>query len=105
MTGKPERKKLLALGGWYAEVDGESLPCIHSYWFKPPLYRDPEVHPGNARFDELVAAIKAKRRAIMQKDSKPRKSETAKPSWIERATLQCSQWTISNSTEAASGFV
>lgn len=68
-----ETKKAVGRQGWwFAEVDGEALPCIHKHWLKGTTYHDPfERHEGknkDHRIVEAVDAIKAKRRVILTDD-------------------------------------
>jgi hypothetical protein len=71
-----EKKRAVgARGSWYAEVDGESLPCVHSYWFETPHYNNPEARPDIPRSAELVQIVRKKRRVIMQRDDIPNKNK------------------------------
>jgi hypothetical protein len=66
-------------GSWFAEVDGEQLPVVHSYWAqRMPLYHDPEARSGELQFDEFVARIREKGRVILQRDKAPRKNAEGK---------------------------
>ena len=56
-------------GSWFAEVNGESLPCVHEYWVRQGCYyHDPNAVPGERKWDELIAAIQTKKRVILTKD-------------------------------------
>jgi hypothetical protein len=56
-----EKKKALGFrGSWFADVDGETLPCVHQHWWAPGgRYDDPGLQPGMPKGDELVASIAA----------------------------------------------
>lgn len=56
-------------GSWFADVEGESLPCVHKFWWKADRYNDPNVKPGSAKDEELVAAIKAAGRVVLTNDT------------------------------------
>jgi hypothetical protein len=74
-----EKKKAVGtIGSWFADVDGERLPCVHEYWYCPPDYSDPEANPGHPRFEEIVDEIRSKGRVIMQKDKPPYKNSDNK---------------------------
>lgn len=51
-------------GSWFAEWEGENLPCIHQHAIKGASYIDNGVddHPAWPRF---IAELQAKRRAIL----------------------------------------
>lgn len=57
-------------GSWFAEVEGERLPCVHMHWFqfRTATYDDPWLRPGEAKADELFEALKTTRRAIFTDD-------------------------------------
>jgi hypothetical protein len=69
MTFKPKGKR----GSWFAEVNGELLPCVHHYWVTATkagmTYDDPHyVASSNVQWDQLVAALREKGVAILTKD-------------------------------------
>ena len=43
MNELENRRSVGARGSWYAEVDGERLPCVHSYSFKTSHYNDQKL--------------------------------------------------------------
>jgi hypothetical protein len=46
-------------GSWFAEVDGERLPCVHEHWARKwPDYNDPGIKPGGRKENEYIDAIK-----------------------------------------------
>ena len=55
-------------GSWFAEVGGELLPCVHEYWYKPPVYDDPHAILGDKKWDELADAISRLKRVVLTKD-------------------------------------
>ena len=54
-------------GPWFVRIGGEMLPCAHERWFstREHTYHDPFAEPGRREWDEWVAALKEKRRAVM----------------------------------------
>jgi hypothetical protein len=52
-------------GSWFAIVNGESLPCVHSRWTQRGEYHDPNAKPGTPKWDEHFAAIKDGGRVIL----------------------------------------
>lgn len=64
-----KKKAIGARGSWFAAVDGELLPCVHSYyWQSPARYHDPDLQ-DTPKAVELVKAIQEKRRVILTKDN------------------------------------
>jgi hypothetical protein len=61
---KPHGKR----GSWFADWRGETLPCVHQFWWKNGGYHDIYARPGVRKFEELVEAIK---RVILTKDETP----------------------------------
>jgi hypothetical protein len=58
-------------GSWFAEANGERLPCVHEYWCKKSnsmVYDDPHFDPTDRKWGELVEAIKTSRRVILTRD-------------------------------------
>lgn len=59
-------------GSWFAQVDGELLPCVHKHWQKGLAHHDPfERHEGQAKeakIQELVDAVRHQSRVIMTED-------------------------------------
>ncbi|MDX2074625.1 MAG: hypothetical protein SFX19_09735 [Alphaproteobacteria bacterium] len=59
-------------GSWFAVVGGEYLPCVHEEWYHwnngKPYYLDEGIKLGIRQWDELVDALKNKKRAILTKD-------------------------------------
>ncbi len=72
------KKAIGQRGSWFADVDGETLPCVHEHWYqRPPRYHDPEFISGNTlddRYDKFVDSIRSYARVIMQKDKKSHKN-------------------------------
>ena len=56
-------------GSWFADVDGQSLPCVHKHWWKGGRYDDPQIMPGSPKDEELVAAIQQHGRVVLTNDS------------------------------------
>lgn len=65
-----DRKRAVgSRGSWFAEVEGETLPCVHRHWWAAGgRYDDPGLQPGTPKGDELVAAIAACKRVILTDD-------------------------------------
>jgi hypothetical protein len=64
------KKAVGARGDWFAEVDGERLPCVHEFWWEKRAltYNDTKLRSG-PKPDELFEAIKALKRVILTKDT------------------------------------
>lgn len=65
ITARSKTKARGQRGSWFAEVNGESLPCVHAYWFKNGWYDDPHARPGEQQWEELFAAIREKKRVVL----------------------------------------
>jgi hypothetical protein len=64
-----KRRAIGFRGSWFAEVDGEILPCVHQHWWAAGgRYDDPGLQPGAPKSDELAIAILAKKRVILTTD-------------------------------------
>ena len=65
-----DKKKAIGLrGSWFADVEGETLPCVDQHWWAAGgRYDDPGLQPGKPKGDELVEAIAAKKRVILTND-------------------------------------
>ena len=55
-------------GSWFAEVDGEALPCVHKYWWSNGRYHDPFPNDDSKKEEEFVNAIREKQRVILTTD-------------------------------------
>jgi hypothetical protein len=55
-------------GDWFAEANGQRLPCVHAHWWKGSGYNDPYARPGDRKFEELVEGIRQFGRVILTKD-------------------------------------
>jgi len=59
-------------GSWFARAGKEDLPCVHKEWFKSGnphnYYYDEGAKPGEKKWDELIDAIKQKKRVILTND-------------------------------------
>ncbi len=70
-------------GSWFAVVGGESLPCVHDYWWVAgALYNDTGLQPIQ-KANDLVDAIMKKKRVILTKD-KPTLDPDGKLAAFER---------------------
>jgi hypothetical protein len=56
-------------GSWFAEVQGESLACVHQHWLTGTWYHDPNMRDGVPPWPEFIAAIRRERRVILTKDA------------------------------------
>ncbi len=64
------RKAVGQRGSWFAEVDGELLPCSHKHWFQPSgEYNDPGVEEGTKIWDDFIGALKATSKTILTTDN------------------------------------
>lgn len=71
VVGKMGMAKLKAKGqrgSWFAEVEGQRLPCVHQHWCKNGRYHDPNVQPGIPPWPEFIDAITRERRVILTRD-------------------------------------
>lgn len=71
--GVPKLKATGQRGSWFAEVDGEFIPCAHKHWTRTApgsmTYDDPHFSPETeAKWEPFVAALKAGKRAILTSD-------------------------------------
>ena len=64
-----KKKAIGARGDWFAEVDGERLPCVHKFWWEKGTlaYNDTKLGSG-PKPDELFEAIKELKRVILTDD-------------------------------------
>lgn len=62
------RRAVGSRGSWFASIDGEAFPCIHTYWYKAGQYDDPHYVAGDSKWEELVEAIRSKGQVILTKD-------------------------------------
>ncbi|MGB9151690.1 MAG: hypothetical protein WCD70_01215 [Alphaproteobacteria bacterium] len=55
-------------GSWFANADGENLPCVHKHWWKgKAAYYDPGIKIGEQ--DCFVNAIQEGKRVILTDDN------------------------------------
>jgi hypothetical protein len=52
-------------GSWFAEVDGERLPCVHRYWLTDGRYEDPGCMPKVGKWPRFIRAIRDGQRVLM----------------------------------------
>jgi hypothetical protein len=75
------KKAIGSRGSWFAKVDGESLPCVHEYWWvkrdQSRRYND-HLLQSSPQNDAFVAAIKDTRRVILTSD-KPHSVDNPAP--------------------------
>jgi len=68
----PKRKAIGQRGSWFAEVNEESLPCVHDYWVQRTpdglFYNDPNCDALTSKWKEFIDALKTKQRAILTHD-------------------------------------
>ena len=57
-------------GSWFADVDGERLPCVHDYWFKgkPMRYCDPHA-ANDGKWVEFIEVMKSTRRVLNTREN------------------------------------
>lgn len=70
----PKKKAHGVRGSWFATVDGESLPVLHSYWSKREagdfLYHDVNFtpdYPRGGQPEKFIDAIKSGTQAVLAK--------------------------------------
>jgi hypothetical protein len=56
-------------GSWFANVNGERLPCVHKHWVSGSVHLDPGYDPDNPKFVELVGAIRNLGKVVLTKDA------------------------------------
>ncbi len=64
---RPKLKATGTRGSWFAEADGESLPCVHKHWLQGRRYYDPNLKPGKPSWDKFVTAIAEGGKVILTK--------------------------------------
>jgi hypothetical protein len=52
-------------GSWFADVNGESLPCVHQHWSRNRRYHDPHVVQGDPQWAEFIDAIRTLKKVIL----------------------------------------
>ncbi len=52
-------------GSWFAEVDGERLPCVHLHWLNGGRYEDPGCMPNVGRWPKFIRAIRDGQRVLV----------------------------------------
>ncbi len=59
-------------GSWFAEWNGEKLPCVHQHWTKGswPQYVDPGFD-GRSKWDAFIEALKRGKKAILTTSHPP----------------------------------
>jgi hypothetical protein len=69
----PTKKAVGGRGSVFADVEGESFPCVHEYWAHGSggklIYDDPNYDlesPG--KWADLLVGLRTKRRAILTRD-------------------------------------
>jgi hypothetical protein len=60
-------KALGSKGSWFAEWEGEALPCVHEHWKSGDCYADPEIS-SRGRWPKFVAGLHAKGRVLVTRD-------------------------------------
>ena len=71
MAKLPNAKARGTIGSWYAEVEGERLPCVHDYHAKRLQYDDDGFVEGEPPWPEFVNAIRAAGKVILTKSIPP----------------------------------
>lgn len=65
---RPKLTATGARGSWFAEVAGESLPCVHRHWLKGHHYCDPHAEPGRPPWDDFISAIARCGKVVLTED-------------------------------------
>lgn len=60
-------------GSWFADADGEPIPCVHEYWTHSIggklIYDDPNYNVAEAnKWSDLLVGLRTKRLAILTED-------------------------------------
>jgi hypothetical protein len=58
-------------GSWFADVEGERLPCVHEHWKCGDRYRDRDARPGEGKWVNFIDAIGTGKKVILTKDKIP----------------------------------
>jgi hypothetical protein len=60
----PRRKAVGHRGSWFADIDGESFPCVHEYWVRridgKRMYVDPYCDPEAGKWPRFLTALRDK---------------------------------------------
>ena len=88
MSGRPVGKAKGVRGTWYAEVNGERLPCIHDKNMKNGLYRAPKA--DDDRHAQLLADIVDTGKVIMRKSERDDESQP----WTSKGYIAV--WSVSD---------
>ena len=57
-------------GSWFADVEGQSLPCVHAYWMSKDRYNEPNAQPDSSPWPEFIAAIKREKKVILRQSER-----------------------------------
>ena len=71
------RRPIGERGTWFADYDGERLPCVHDYWWERGRYTD-KLLRATYKSEQFVQAIREKGRVILTRD-KPNSIENPIP--------------------------
>lgn len=55
-------------GSWFADVNGERLPCVHRHWITGTRHSDPGYVEGEGQWPAFLDAIKSKQRVVLTND-------------------------------------
>jgi len=55
-------------GSWFANVDGERLPCVHKYWVTGLHHCAKRASMNDPKHVELVEAVRSTGKVILTKD-------------------------------------
>lgn len=60
-------------GSWFAEVNGERVPCVHEHWVtrnkNGMYYDDPGYSETGPKWPEFIRELKTLNRAVLTKDT------------------------------------
>ena len=68
MARRPQYKVKGERGSWFANVNGERLPCVHQYWITGTQHRSFRTIQNGAKDLALVKAIRELKKVVVTTD-------------------------------------
>ena len=90
-------------GSWFAMVNGERLPCVHSHWLSGLHHSDPGYVEGERQWVEFVTAIQAGNKVILTKDE-PVAALEKKSGFVFNRTGYIAVYAVGNITADEAGL-
>lgn len=71
-------------GSWFAHVQGEALPCVHTLFFDPATqdYADPNFDASSPKWRALLEALQRTQKAILTRDNVRGEQAVARLSYL-----------------------